>query len=506
MDGDESTGHFTMAFESNGRSTGRDAPPELADLRRYGRRVMRRFVTTARADERPTFARIIRAHLGVDTQDLPLVEERWASYEHPNVQAALDAWSAEPGRTVEVVGMTNYRHRGAFGLSDLIAPVEDDYHHGPMPGNVSTVRRQTGPDGESIVCLRAAVLLATRGDERVALLYRGSDRESDLYGVTVEVVAASSEVAARTTTELRDLALEHNVFRGQVVSFGRTMFDDRESVLRLHARTHLDPEQLILPQATFDDVRRQVVGVARNRQRLRSSGQHLKRGLLLYGPPGVGKTHTVRYLIGELTGTTVVELTGDTLGAIKEACSIARTLQPAMIVVEDVDLIAEQRDHYGGSTPLLFTLLNEMDGLDEDADVVFLLTTNRADLLEPALAARPGRVDQAVHVDLPDADARRRLVELYGRGLELDLSRVDDVLERTEGVTASFLKELLRRATVIAADDEAGPDRAEPVRVEAGHLETALDELLDTRNQMTRAVLGFREDRAEPVSSPDPSA
>ena len=146
-----------------------------------------------------------------------------------------------------------------------------------------------------------------------------------------------------------------------------------------------------------------MVGVARNRQRLRSSGQHLKRGLLLYGPPGVGKTHTVRYLIGELTDTTVVELTGDTLGAISEACSIARTLQPAMIVVEDVDLIAEERDHYGGEHPLLFTLLNEMDGLDEDADVVFLLTTNRADLLEPALAARPGRVDQAVH----DRPARR---------------------------------------------------------------------------------------------------
>ena len=500
MDGEASTTRFTMNVEQKGGSTARDAAPELADLRRYGRRVVRRFVSTARADERPTFARIIREHLGVETHELPLVEERWAAYEHPNVQAALDAWSAAPGRAVEVVGMTNYRHGGPFGLSDLLAPSEDDFYHGPMPGNVSTVRRQTGPEGQSLVCLRAAVLLAAQGDERVALLYRGSDRESDMYGVTVEVVAASADVAARTATELRDLALEHNVFRGQVVSFGHTMFDDRESVLRLHARTHLDPDQLILPKATFDDVRRQVVGVARNRQRLRSSGQHLKRGLLLYGPPGVGKTHTVRYLIGELTDTTVVELTGDTLGAIKEACSIARMLQPAMIVVEDVDLIAEQRDHYGGSSPLLFTLLNEMDGLDEDADVVFLLTTNRADLLEPALAARPGRVDQAVHVDLPDDHARRRLVELYGRGLDLDLSRVEGILERTEGVTASFLKELLRRAAVIAADNEAGPDRAERVRVGADHLEQALDELLDTRNQMTRAVLGFREDRAEPVS------
>ena len=94
-----------------------------------------------------------------------------------------------------------------------------------------------------------------------------------------------------------------------------------------------------------------------------------------------------------------------------------------MIVVEDVDLIAEQRDHYNGQTPMLFTLLNEMDGLAEDADVVFLLTTNRADLLEPALAARPGRVDQAVHVGLPDAEGRRRLLDLYRGGLDLDTSR-----------------------------------------------------------------------------------
>ena len=56
-----------------------------------------------------------------------------------------------------------------------------------------------------------------------------------------------------------------------------------------------------------------------------------------------------------------------------------------------------------GENPLLFELLNEMDGLSEDADVIFTLTTNRPDLLEPALAARPGRVDQATEITLPDA-------------------------------------------------------------------------------------------------------
>ena len=96
-----------------------------------------------------------------------------------------------------------------------------------------------------------------------------------------------------------------------------------------------------------------------------------------------------------------------------------------MIVVEDVDLIAEDRGMHPGQHPLLFQLLNEMDGLAEDADVVFLLTTNRADMFEPALAARPGRVDQAVALELPDADARRRLFALYRGDLEVDESHLD---------------------------------------------------------------------------------
>lgn len=471
--------------------------PELADLGRYGRRLVRRFVAQARADDQPTFASLVSEHLGVPTHDLPLIEERWAPYEHVNVQAALDAWLAEPGRRADVVGMTNYRHRGPFGLGDLIRPDLSEFggYHGPRPGNVSRVGLPVGPDGEKLQCLRAAVLLVTEGeDDRIALLYRGSDRESDMYGVTVEAIASRPGLAEQTTNRLRELADEHNVFRGQVLSFGQDMFGERGSVLRFHKRRPMAKSDLILPEATFADLRRQVVGVALNRDRLRASGQHLKRGLLLHGPPGVGKTHTVRYLIGELDDTTVVELTGDTLPAIKEACSIARSLEPALIVVEDVDLIAEQRDRYGGESPLLFTLLNEMDGLAEDSDVVFLLTTNRADLLEPALAARPGRVDQAVHIDLPDRDARLRLVRLYCRGLDLDTSRLDDVLDRTDGVTASFLKELLRRSAVIAGDRDGRPGSADALRVTADDLDDALSDLLDTRNQMTRAVLGFRAD------------
>jgi AAA+ superfamily predicted ATPase len=143
----------------------------------------------------------------------------------------------------------------------------------------------------------------------------------------------------------------------------------------------------------------------------------------VHGQPGTGMTLTAMYLAGRMRNRTVVLLTGRQVGLIPRACAMARRLQPSMVILEDVDLIAEARDRQQpGCTPLLFELLNEMDGLGDDADVIFLLTSNRPDLLEPALAARPGRVDLAVEVPLPDAGCRR-LIELYGHGLTLRAAR-----------------------------------------------------------------------------------
>jgi hypothetical protein len=470
-----------------------DHAPQLSDIGRYGRYVVGRFVAKARAVDQPTFRSVLTEHLGGNAHEAPVTVEQWPAYEHVNVQGALDVLLDEHRGRAEILGVAGHRHHGPFGIADLLGNDPAYAMHGPRPGNVTRISLPSGPGGKTRECLRVAVVLFEDGDDRIAVLFRGPDPETGSPEVTVEVIANRQPVAERFGHRLRELALEHNVYRGQVVSFGRSMFGERGSVLRFRARPTMSPDELILPAATFADLRRQVVGVARNSARLRAAGQHLKRGILLYGPPGVGKTHSVRYLIGELVGTTVVELTGETLHGIREACSVARTLQPAMIVVEDVDLIAEERGHYGGETPLLFTLLNEMDGLDEDADVVFLLTTNRADLLEPALASRPGRVDQAVHIELPDRGSRSRLVELYRGSLDVDLSRLDTVLDRTDGVTASFLKELLRRAAVVAADRE---DQAidSPLHVTADDVDTALDDLLDTRNQMTRAVLGYRDE------------
>jgi hypothetical protein len=461
--------------------------PELADVGRLARRLVRRAVTAARAEDAPA-RKLLRAHLGAGTASLPVVSGTWPGYDHVNVQAGLNAWLAGGGRRHELAGLTGYRHQ-VFGLGDLMQDGNDAY--GVGVGSVAFDARPSGPAGQTLACAQCAIYLSEETGIPVAILLRGPDERTGIEDVAVEICAPDQAVAQRVLDELSDLVVRCNVFRGHVLSFGGAVFDrGRSALLQFQDRPQLDRAGVILPAAVLDGIERHVLGVARQAGRLTASGQHLKRGLLLHGAPGTGKTHTIRYLLGQLPSSTVVIMSGAALRWIGQACSVARTLQPSVLVIEDVDLIAEERTGRPGQHPLLFELLNQMDGLGADVDVTFLLTTNRADLLEEALAARPGRVDHAAELPIPDAAARRALMELYRGRLILDLADAETAIVRTEGVTASFLKELLRRAALEAAERDPAADPAAPLRVTDADMTAALDQLLDTRSQLTRILLG----------------
>src|SRR5262249_47508360 len=116
-------------------------------------------------------------------------------------------------------------------------------------------------------------------------------------------------------------------------------------------------------------------------------------------------------------------------------------------------------------------------------------TTNRPDLLEPALATRPGRIDQAIALGLPDAECRRRLLGLYGRGLDLPTTDLDGWVERTDGVSPAFLAEWLRKTALMAA--ERG-EKEVPLRVTPADMDSAFRELVLFGGKTTQRILGFR--------------
>jgi len=479
-----------------------DDRPELADAGRLARKLVYRAVRTARTEDQP-LRRVLLDHLGPDAATLPTVSDTSPLYEQVNLQIGLDAWLAEPGREHESIGITGVPQMRFTDITigDLIQTAGDAMYRKAGVGAPVSVNLPSGPDGETLPCVSNGIYLVRDGAERLAIMFKPSGLGMRQTEMNLQVVGTSLRRAESVLREIRALANERSVFRGQVISFGPDLLGPGagSTPLSFLPRTTVTREQLVLPAELVAAIERQVIGIAAHSQRLLASGQHLKRGVLLYGAPGTGKTHTVRYLLSLLPEVTAIAISGRALGRIREACSVARTLQPAIVVVEDVDLIAEERTARPGEHPLLFQLLNEMEGLNSADNITFLLTTNRADLLEPALAARPGRVDLAAELPLPDAGARRALLQLYQGNLVLDGVDLDEVVERTDGSTAPFLRELLRKAALLAAEaDQAaaaagtgeapGPDGA--IRVTGAQLTAALDQLLDSRAQLTRVLLG----------------
>jgi hypothetical protein len=489
-----------------------DGEPELADVGRLARKLVQRAVRTARTEDQP-LRRVLLDHLGPEAAALPTVSDTCPLYEQVNLQIGLDAWLAEPGREHRAIGITGVAQLrfSDVTIGDLIQAGPGDHYGNAGVGAPVAMNLPCGPDGETMPCVSNGIYLVREGDERLAVMFRPSGMGVRHTEMNLQVVAGSLHRAETVLREIRTLASERSVFRGQVISFGPDMLGPGvgSTPLSFLPRAAVTRDQLVLPGELLNEIERQVVGVAAHSERLLASGQHLKRGVLLYGAPGTGKTHTVRYLIGLLPEMTVIAISGRALGRIREACSVARALQPAIVVVEDVDLIAEERTARPGEHPLLFQLLNEMEGLNPADDVTFLLTTNRADLLEPALAARPGRVDLAAELPLPDADARRALLRLYRGSLALDGADLDEVVDRTEGTTAPFLRELLRKAALLAAEadlaasaagtgEAGGPQGA--IRVTGAQLTAALDQLLGSRSQLTRVLLGGQPEERPPTS------
>ena len=425
----------------------------------------------------PPFLESLREHFGADPAQLPAIKEEFEMAEHPNLHLAITSMLARDGWDSQLVGFVVQNDHMGVKISNLLSS-----HYGTQvkEGPVQYINIELD-DERVLACVQAGLYLMRQNSEPLALLVSGP---RDWHTtVDVEVMGLESAKAERLLSELRTMMRANNVYRNHVVSLG--MDQHGALTVQFHHLPAIDRDNIILPQGILDRIERQTIGFSRLSHKLLAASRHLKRGMLLYGPPGTGKTLTAMYLANRMKGRTVLVLTGRSVGLLEESCKMARLLQPATIILEDVDLIAEERTHQEpGCNALLFELLNQMDGLKDDADILFLLTTNRPDILEPALAARPGRIDQAIEIPLPDYDCRRLLFDLYGQGLTLRLERLPQLIDQTEGVSATFIRELMRKAALFAADE------SDDMIVEDRHLEEALKELVFEGGELTKRLLG----------------
>lgn len=342
----------------------------------------------------------------------------------------------------------------------------------------------------TIPCVRRALWLARDGRLPFALVIGQAARYGMPSGMNIEVAVPPGERGAELARSVLD-KIESRVraassYRGKVLSLeAANHYTGAMGPIRVHKLKQVAADQLVLPSKTVALLDRNVIGFIAQREKLKSLGLAAKKGLLFYGPPGTGKTYTIHYLATRLPDHTTLLITAEQVGLLDHYFQLARFLQPAMLVIEDVDLIARSRESMNSPCEevLLNKLLNEMDGLREDAEILFVLTTNHPDQLERALASRPGRIDQAIEFPLPDEEGRRQLARLYAYGLRIGPEVLELIVRRTAGASAALIKELMRRAAQFLL--EGGDAHLEP-----RHIDAALEEMLFSGGSLNANLLG----------------
>lgn len=429
----------------------------------------------------------IAKHVGVDLLTCPVLERRFPDHQHADLHLAVEE-VLQRAADVRLSGIVLTRYYDSVNLTSLC---RNRTAKDLEPGPVEYVEIAASID-RTIACVKVGLYLFRLDDVPFAMLVAKGVGRFD-SGVSVEVLSPDKEATKALIEELSKGTQQGRTYRGQILSLEFDCYGGTH--VRFHALPKIAREEIVLPDELLERIERQTVAFSRHAPRLAAAGRHLKRGVLLHGPPGTGKTLSAMYLAARMPGRTVFLLTGAGIRSVETVTQMARLLAPATVILEDVDLIGTEREHQTVSAnAILFELLNAMDGLAEDIDLLFVLTTNRPDVLEPAIASRPGRIDQAIEVPLPDLDCRKRLFDLYAKGLAIEAERIDDLLAKTEGASAAFIRELLRKAAVFAACESEETETNGRLVVSDRHLDEALAELLFAGGALTRSLLGARQE------------
>jgi len=439
----------------------------------------------SKAPALPVAEQSLRRHFGkVSLQELVTASRTFPIAARVDVQLALEKLFSE--REHRLLGVHTQFHHETMTVAHLMG----NQHY---PVVIGPLQHEEIDIGESMPArvLRHGLWLASEGKMPYAVLMSQAVRFGQREGTHIEVAVPPGEhglnLSRRLLDQIESLVKGTASYRGKVISLESTeRYGGGSGDLRVHKLRNVCREDVILPQETLELLDRNVAQFIRHREQLRKLGMPLKKGLLFYGPPGTGKTHTIHYLASQLPGHTTLLITAEQVGLLDHYFQLARFLQPAMIVVEDVDLIARARNEMRSACEesLLNKLLNEMDGLREDAEILFVLTTNRPDQLEAALASRPGRVDQAIEFPLPDENGRRQLIRLYACGLKLEEDVITLTVSKTKGASAAFIKELMRRAAQFHLQN------GNSGHLQAQQLDSALEEILLGGGSLNVKLLG----------------
>jgi cell division protease FtsH len=282
---------------------------------------------------------------------------------------------------------------------------------------------------------------------------------------------------------------------GQVQGGGRGIMGFGKSKAKLVSKDQ--------PQVTFGDVAGLDEAVEELQEikefleapgKFEDMGARIPKGVLLYGPPGTGKTLLAKAVAGEagvpffsISGSDFVEMfVGVGASRVRDLFEQAKAAAPAIVFVDEIDAVGRHRGAgLGGGhderEQTLNQLLVEMDGFDQKQGVILLASTNRPDILDPALL-RPGRFDRQIVVDRPDLEGRKAVLAVHARGKPLAPGvDLDVIARRTPGFTGADLANLMNEAALLAA-------RHDLALIGLPQLEEAIDRVMAGPERRSRLI------------------
>ncbi|HEX3973914.1 MAG TPA: ATP-binding protein [Stellaceae bacterium] len=320
--------------------------------------------------------------------------------------------------TVALLGQKLNEMQDWMWLSDLSGPGTAD-HQLVMP-RVSVNRVTLNIDGELQVIRPRTVFRGTlpeTGSQFMVIAQRGNRAP---YSIDSVGLICREEDETAVIALMRQLLRESNPFKNRIVLVNRDLRTVRS---RMSARAWSDIVPHDQAKAELDFIAASV----RDRETLKAEGLTMRRGLLLSGPPGDGKSSAIECFVNEIAGEATIIIV-EAVDHLRAIYHLAQILAPAIVILEDLDLITKNRQGLYpsiGKDDVTGELLQVLSGGSAYADVITIATTNHPEAIDDALTKRAGRFDAHVRMGYPSASDRQRILDLY-----LDRFSVEDELTR----------------------------------------------------------------------------